>query len=525
MNVLIRALLVSLAAISANAAIIDVPGDNSAAIAAAIARSQPGDTVRLPEGRYTITETIHPKPHTRLLGAGQEKTILVFEGTAPCVMLSVSGCDEIEVAGFTLDANHNPNVTQGISGGNARGVRLHHLTVRNLVKTDTFGPHGMLFAGVNPSREGGLTDSEIADCRIENIAPDAAFGCGLRCSWGSSRNRILRNFIDNTGRGGIFGDNGSTDLVIQGNTISGSHGEGLAIEVWGGCDRAVIEDNRMDHWLSIGGSDCCAVRRNVIRDTSGEYKFCGIEGIGSYCVITDNTVDGGQKIGLSVSGPQPKEYIYWAHNAVRGCIQWGAQFQGEAGGIACHYLYRNTFEGMPVGVGPVWYPGDEGHGFRINGNTRGLTFEECRFAGNGRAGLQCVGAGIDTLHFVRCTITGNKGPAIIGLANYSALEWSDCVVTGNAGDALPPARPFPAPAPTASFAAPAEVNAGEEVAFSNTSEAQSAAWLWDFGDGAPSIERNPKHTYARPGAYRVTLLVWDAARRAGRHEQEVKVKS
>ena len=34
-------------------------------------------------------------------------------------------------------------------------------------------------------------------------------------------------------------------------------------------------------------------------------------------------------------------------------------------------------------------------------------------------------------------------------------------------------------------------------------------WKWDFGDGATSNERNPKHTYTTPGTYAVILTVTD----------------
>ena len=103
-------------------------------------------------------------------------------------------------------------------------------------------------------------------------------------------------------------------------------------------------------------------------------------------------MDGGQKIGLSVSDSRPKEYVYWARNDVQGCNQWGAQFQGEAGGIARQYLYRCIFHSMPLGVGPVWYPGNEGNGFRTNGNCKDIIFEECAFIDNGRMGLQLGGS-------------------------------------------------------------------------------------------------------------------------------------
>ena len=35
-------------------------------------------------------------------------------------------------------------------------------------------------------------------------------------------------------------------------------------------------------------------------------------------------------------------------------------------------------------------------------------------------------------------------------------------------------------------------------------------WLWDFGDGATSVEQNPAHTYLSAGDYNVTLTVTDA---------------
>jgi glucose/arabinose dehydrogenase len=41
--------------------------------------------------------------------------------------------------------------------------------------------------------------------------------------------------------------------------------------------------------------------------------------------------------------------------------------------------------------------------------------------------------------------------------------------------------------------------------------ADAASWLWDFGDGSTSIERNPTHPYARAGSYLVTLRVTGAS--------------
>ena len=50
--------------------------------------------------------------------------------------------------------------------------------------------------------------------------------------------------------------------------------------------------------------------------------------------------------------------------------------------------------------------------------------------------------------------------------------------------------------------------AGElEVTFSDNSYYRPEEWLWDFGDGSGSAERNPIHSYAAPGEYYVCLSV------------------
>jgi hypothetical protein len=527
------ALLVSLAA---SAARIQVEGS----VGAAIEQSAPGDTVAIPAGTFELDEALAPASNTRIVGAGQGKTILRFTGESPSVFFRLGGVENVELAEMTLDGAENPNATQGISGSNARDLNVHHITVRNLVKGPGFGPHGILFSGKNPSRKGGVTNSVVSDCRFENIGVDAKFGGAIRLSWGSSHNRILRNVIEDTGRGGIFADNGSTDAVVRFNTVKGSGGEGLGIEVWGGCDRAVIEDNTIDHWLSVGGCSYCAVRRNTIGDRSGVYKFCGIEGIGSQLVVTGNTVDGGAKIGLSLSSPHAKNYGYWARNIVRECNQWGAQFQGDEGGIAYHYLYRCTFENMPIGAGPVKYPGDEGHGFRILGNCRHITFEECVFRDNGRFGLQLLGPNVDSLFFSGCSITGNKGRAVTGPSGYNALEFANCEVSDNGSNALPEEKPFETQPPEATLKAPSEAAVGETVILLNASTASGpalSAALWDLGKDIPVFHdiaaaekdadgpppRSVVTSFEAPGVYRAALVVWDAAGRAARAETTITI--
>jgi len=71
------------------------------------------------------------------------------------------------------------------------------------------------------------------------------------------------------------------------------------------------------------------------------------------------------------------------------------------------------------------------------------------------------------------------------------------------------------PAPSASFAitgeGPYKVNT--PVSFENSSQ-NAFSYLWSFGDGNTSIEKNPSHTYTSPGEYTVTLKAEGSGQRS-----------
>ena len=101
----------------------------------------------------------------------------------------------------------------------------------------------------------------------------------------------------------------------------------------------------------------------------------------------------------------------------------------------------------------------------------------------------------------------------------------DCKVEGNQDDRLPPAKPFPSPPPVADFRVPGPIRVGEAVQFQCRSQPAGGIVerLWDLGDGIPEVAAGPKHTFGRPGKYRVTLIVWDKDGRGGRAEKTIEV--
>ena len=63
-------------------------------------------------------------------------------------------------------------------------------------------------------------------------------------------------------------------------------------------------------------------------------------------------------------------------------------------------------------------------------------------------------------------------------------------------------------APKASFKSfPRKGPNGTKIRFQNFSEGDVVRYLWDFGDGAQSTEKNPEHQYLQEGIYTVQLSV------------------
>ena len=86
------------------------------------ASSLAGDTIRLAAGTYELSEAIRLKSKIRLLGAGQDKTVLTYRGGKPSVLVNFTDCEDVDLAHMTLDGGSSPLVHQGITGSASSSV-------------------------------------------------------------------------------------------------------------------------------------------------------------------------------------------------------------------------------------------------------------------------------------------------------------------------------------------------------------------------------------------------------------------
>jgi len=500
--------------------------DDRAAIQNAINAASAGDTVYIPNGTYYLASGgLVGKTGIKIQGESRNGAILRYTTTTDGVMLNLTNTSSVEVSQLTFWGNDYTlaGINLDNSGGfaNQGNHYFHHNLFKEFTKSTGFAPFGIMTANSD--------NNVIADNEFINMGVNSDWGAGIRAGWNSNYTKILRNTVDGSGRGAIFANDGCVGVEVSGNTAtrSGMAEHGLSIELHTDCDYSIVEDNHVDHWLSVVRSEYTATRRNFVGTNSGVVHGMGLEIMAHHSIATDNTVDNGQQVGIQQSSGSG--YQYWGYNTVRNMVMWGMQLQGEGAEAPqqYQYFYKNKFENTQRNNPMAAYPGYAGNAIRIHGNSLNMTFDSNTIINNGRKGIEITpSGGTDRLSFINNVITGNQEDSIDQYPSSAAhLEWSNNTVSGNGTNTQLTSRGFTNPKPTANFTAPTSVQLGQSVTFTNTSSDNGSIVenLWDFGEGVPSTAVSPTYTYQEAGNYRVTLVVWDNEGRASLKEHTINV--
>ncbi|MEM1212159.1 MAG: right-handed parallel beta-helix repeat-containing protein [Planctomycetota bacterium] len=481
-----------------------------AAIQAAIDLSAPGDTVELLGGdAYVLSGKINAKSGVNIVGAGIGQTVLTATGSFDR-FIEMEGVNNVTLRGLTMDGTGS-GLSYGVVAWNGSGHTIDRIEVKELSGPE-FGPLGVYFST-------NVTDSSITNSEFSEIGTDADFGGGIRVAMQSKRVTVEGNTVTNTGRGGIFFNDGSSDAVIRNNTVTGSGLEafGLGIELQNDVDGSVVEGNTIDSWLSVDNSQRVAVRDNKIGSaTATDFKFAGLELVDvTHVVLADNDVLRGTDVGLSFSGQEDTEGVIVARNEITRSNTFSAQLQGddnEDGNVLAKVLLLENK--LTDGLGGTGFVGDGfGDGLRLNANVEDLLAVGNEITGHAGQGLSLLGQN-ERLRFIDNEIKNNAGDGVHptdGASLPTDLQWLNNVVSGNGSDAQPVSQGFADGFQTVSLGAVGELEVGEAVTLSVTPSLGFVpdAVLWDLGYGTPVLGLSVDAVFDGPGEYEVTVLAYD----------------
>lgn len=493
--------------------------DDTIGIEAAISASSSNDTIYFPAGFYRITNSISIDSYRTV--EGENKNTTIISNSENCgIIFYLNTKTDVEIHKLTLSGG--AKATRGIQSLKSSLLFLHDLVISDFAtNSGCLGPFGIYFSE-------SVTSSVISNNTIKNIGTGAEWSAGMRLSEGSSHNKIVNNIISNVGRGGILCNNGCTNLIIQTNNISYMRNNGIGIEIYRDCHRALIECNVLDYWISIDDSNECAIRRNTIKDVNDDTTNYGFIGLEIACdsantIFTYNEIGDHSKIGINMSGNGEKKYGFLGNNVVDGVTTWGAQLQGDTGGVLNQYFYNNKFRNILTNHPAKAYSGS-GHGFRFNGDCSNIIFENNEIYSNEGRGIQITGSNIDKFEFWSNIIIWN-GAKSITTYYFTNLKWTNNTVYSNGDDYEPSSIGFANQKPIASISSIDTVAVGVPLNFQDTSTDNGSIVhrLWDFDNGLPSMSSTPSYTYTETGTYTVTLIVWDNEGRGARAEKIITV--
>lgn len=452
-----------------------------------------GGTIRLTAGTYNCSESIFPNEKTTLLGAGIGRTrIAAINALSPYKPISVIVPD-VHLRGFSLHG----------SGGVM--IKESRVVVEEVYATSR-GLDGTLF----PTRGNGMffvwadgetiEDVAFIDCTAED-AHTHGFNLNAINSPHDTRNIRFINCVARECGYGLAGgsksewvtgfdiqeDNDLYDVQVIGCRAEDNWQSGFHFEP--GEDKGTIKKA-----ITLTG---CVASRNGQRNPA-VYPYTSTFLSGFYvhfnavvtdCQSIDNKnagfyVEGGDQVVFTRCTDRNSTYGWKIVKNARNirlddCASYGA----EEWALWSAYASNITLDGFRQ----VDAAGGRGYQSILGWYYDNPSYQQ-----------PVTGSSFEI------TASGNRSVPIINqpAGNAYLLRWEGDVTTL---PTTPPVTQTPG-APIAAFdLSPSQGRPPLNVSFADRSVGVPDAWLWEFGDGTVSVERNPSHVYTSEGLKVVNL--------------------
>ncbi|MCK5851117.1 MAG: hypothetical protein KAH23_09400 [Kiritimatiellae bacterium] len=344
-------IVTALGLMSARGAVINVPADYPT-IQAAITAAASNDTVQVEAGTYY--ENVFLKPGIALLGAGPDTTTI--HGNYSWRVITVAGCNKVEVEGFTITGGVSGDLGGGIYCGNST------MTIRDCVITNNIANYGggihcqssvlyiidTVISGNRANYIGGgiyLVDTQEQDVPVDPLvqiifSPQPIIA-----------NCIITANTAKSGNGGGVACHNSTPTIVKteiSRNLAATSGGGIDCR-WDSCPwvlRSIVSDNTAG---ALGGGIACqwdcmpSVTSTVIARNSameGGAIYCNFNSSPSiaFSTVAFNAAD--HVGGMLCVEPDSDSLSY--------CILWGNG--DDLDGIAAEY---SCIEDGDLGIGNI----------------------------------------------------------------------------------------------------------------------------------------------------------------------------
>jgi parallel beta-helix repeat protein len=363
-------------------------GQNNLTFEQAVARAQPGDTIEVPAGRFTLTQSVLVNKSLTIRGAGPDKTTLLswepdfaIKFTGPFLL---TGEPQWTLENLSLEHVGNKPANVVVVDSGVITIRNCHFSGAVWDETSRLGGSGIWLTGSARGvvsncvcRNNGLHGIDVngqAQPILEGNTCEENKGSGIAyfdSAGGTARNNTCR-------KNGLYGIgvSGQAQPHLEGNTCEGNKYSGIAyFDSAGGTARNNTFRNNGLHGIGVQGQAQPTLEGNTCEGNTqnGITYFDSAGGTAGKNTCRNNALH-----GIGVSG-QAQPHL--EGNTCEGNTQSGIAYFDSAGGTARNNTCRNNGE-YGIYTQPGTRPILEGN--REEGNKRriwrvgqnNLTFEQ-----------------------------------------------------------------------------------------------------------------------------------------------------